>query len=279
MSDACKNCGTPMVGKYCHNCGQKVIHPHERKLWHLIFEYFHAFTHLDGKYTKTLINVLVRPGLITREVSSHITVPHFKLTSLFLVGVIIYFLLPAGFIVNTPMNGDFQKQISQGEFSSWKNKMADNKVAADRIGKQELQARYDHRLQDFGKLLSLLMIPLVIPVVWLTCLLVKLFRKDFNFTAYDVGLASVEINSLILYGLFIIGGLILKILGWISNNEILVFIGFIIILLATLFMLLKFFRRAYQLKWWQGAICLAIFFIGYTYMLSIYSLLSFSILI
>ena len=133
MINQCKNCATTLHGKYCHCCGQKVILPGDKKLRHLITEFFHHFTHLDGKFLTTLRNILLKPGKVTRDVSIGITVPHFKLSALFLVGTIIYYLLPAFAIVTTPANQSYRSQVAESEYSEWKSRYAKEKSLAKNI--------------------------------------------------------------------------------------------------------------------------------------------------
>jgi hypothetical protein len=154
-----KNCGTVLHGKYCFNCGQKITLPGDKKLHHLVTEFFHHFTHLDGKFLITLRTILFRSGKVTRDISEGITVPHFKLSALFLVGMIIYYLLPADIAMITPANDSYQKQITDSEFRLWKAGFAEKKSHSHKISIEALAARYDRRQHDCGKLLTLLFIP------------------------------------------------------------------------------------------------------------------------
>ncbi len=62
----CLNCGTTVVGKYCHNCGQENIEPKE-SVWHLISHFFNDVTHFDGKFFTSLKDLLLRPGFLSKE--------------------------------------------------------------------------------------------------------------------------------------------------------------------------------------------------------------------
>lgn len=62
----CLNCGTTVIGMYCHNCGQENIEP-EESFWHLITHFFEDITHFDGNFFTTLRVLLFRPGFLTRE--------------------------------------------------------------------------------------------------------------------------------------------------------------------------------------------------------------------
>lgn len=62
----CLNCGTTVIGKYCHNCGQENIEPKE-SLWHLIVHFFNDVTHFDGKFFSTLKDLLFKPGFLSKQ--------------------------------------------------------------------------------------------------------------------------------------------------------------------------------------------------------------------
>ncbi|MGD9981450.1 MAG: DUF3667 domain-containing protein [Hyphomonadaceae bacterium] len=61
----CPNCGTPITGRYCSNCGQHTAA--NRKLTHVIGEFLHGLWHLDTKTWRTLPMVVFRPGTLTRN--------------------------------------------------------------------------------------------------------------------------------------------------------------------------------------------------------------------
>jgi len=60
---ACANCGAPVSGRYCAQCGQ-AAHVH-RTLLHLVEEAMHGVLHLDSKIWRTLPMLAFRPGTIT----------------------------------------------------------------------------------------------------------------------------------------------------------------------------------------------------------------------
>jgi hypothetical protein len=86
----CPNCGTPLAGPWCYACGQKGQEFH-RSVWHLLTESFESLTHFDGRFWKTLPNLLVRPGKLTRDyLDGHraAQIPPFRL---FLVVLLLVF--------------------------------------------------------------------------------------------------------------------------------------------------------------------------------------------
>jgi hypothetical protein len=61
----CTDCGLPVDGNFCSNCGQPT-HVH-RSLLHLVEEVLHGVVHFDGRIWRTLPLLAVNPGRLTRE--------------------------------------------------------------------------------------------------------------------------------------------------------------------------------------------------------------------
>lgn len=61
----CANCGTAILGKHCHGCGQST-HIH-RSLLHMVEELLHGLFHFDTKAWRTIPALILNPGRLTRE--------------------------------------------------------------------------------------------------------------------------------------------------------------------------------------------------------------------
>jgi len=62
---ACLNCRTPLIGDFCHACGQKAhVHRTIAAWWH---DLLHGVLHLDGKIWRTLPLLAWHPGQLTRR--------------------------------------------------------------------------------------------------------------------------------------------------------------------------------------------------------------------
>lgn len=61
----CLNCGSRLLGKHCHECGQKA-HLH-RTLGAFVHDLVHGALHFDGKTWQTLPMLAFKPGELTRR--------------------------------------------------------------------------------------------------------------------------------------------------------------------------------------------------------------------
>ncbi len=93
----CLNCGAPLVGEYCHECGQRKMHHHEFALKHFSGHVVHEFTHLDSnKILNTLSALLFKPGLLTAEYLAGRKGRHINPIRIYLTFSAIYFLFAWG---------------------------------------------------------------------------------------------------------------------------------------------------------------------------------------
>ena len=62
----CGNCGAPLSGPYCSQCGQ---HAHEssRSIGTLFHDAWHVVTHVDGRFWQTILALAFKPGRLTKD--------------------------------------------------------------------------------------------------------------------------------------------------------------------------------------------------------------------
>ena len=88
----CLNCGTNVIGKYCHNCGQENIEPKE-SAWQLISHFINDVTHFDGKFFSTLKDLLFKPGFLSTEYMKGRRASYLNPVRMYLFTSFIFFLI------------------------------------------------------------------------------------------------------------------------------------------------------------------------------------------
>ena len=66
QSTTCFSCDTPVIGLYCHECGNK-NDDYRRSIFRLIVEMFTNITALDSRIWRTLWALIRKPGRVSRE--------------------------------------------------------------------------------------------------------------------------------------------------------------------------------------------------------------------
>lgn len=62
----CGNCGTTLKGPFCHQCGQPLKSP-VRELWSLTRDGISEMLSVDGRFFRSIVPLLFRPGALTRQ--------------------------------------------------------------------------------------------------------------------------------------------------------------------------------------------------------------------
>lgn len=62
----CLNCGTPLTGKFCSQCGQKDL-PRRQAVGDLSLNFISSFFSFESKFFKTFGSLLFKPGILIRD--------------------------------------------------------------------------------------------------------------------------------------------------------------------------------------------------------------------
>jgi hypothetical protein len=87
----CPNCGAPLAGRWCHDCGQSAEDFH-RSLARLGAEAFEGMVDVDGRLWRTLPDLCLRPGRLTRRYLDGQRTPQIPPFRLFLMVIVLLFL-------------------------------------------------------------------------------------------------------------------------------------------------------------------------------------------
>ena len=88
----CANCATPLQGPWCHACGQLGEDFH-RSTSKLLLETIEGLFHFDGRLWRTLPDLVLRPGRLTRSYLDGHRAPQIPPLRLFLVVLLLVFLI------------------------------------------------------------------------------------------------------------------------------------------------------------------------------------------
>lgn len=91
----CLNCGTTVNGKFCSECGQENIETKEN-FWHFLSHNVGHYFHFDSKFFKSIIPLITKPGVLTKEYIEGKRASHFPPASMYLFISVIFFLILFG---------------------------------------------------------------------------------------------------------------------------------------------------------------------------------------
>ena len=156
---ACLNCGTPLIGSHCHECGQ-AAHLH-RTLGALGHDLAHGVLHLDGKNWRTLPMLAWKPGELTRRYIHGERARFVSPMALFLFSIFLMFAVfqAVGLTAPTDINTSAglrsslakAKEDTQERLESDQAKLA--KLPADDADRDKLEKRIEEE-RDTIRILS-----------------------------------------------------------------------------------------------------------------------------
>jgi hypothetical protein len=86
----CENCGAPLAGRYCAQCGQAAI-DYRRSFRHVIVDVLDSFLNWDSKFFATIGWLIARPWFLTNEFLAGHRVRYFHPLRLYLLASILFF--------------------------------------------------------------------------------------------------------------------------------------------------------------------------------------------
>ncbi|MEO1475458.1 MAG: DUF3667 domain-containing protein [Pseudomonadota bacterium] len=106
LDGPCPNCGAPLRGEYCWNCGQSAKDM-QQPVWTLTKDIFDSVLSIDGRLWKTVPALVFRPGHVTRSYLDGKRARYVPPFRLFLIASVAFFLLIFGMVERTGvLDGD-----------------------------------------------------------------------------------------------------------------------------------------------------------------------------
>lgn len=98
----CLNCGSTVIGRYCHVCGQENVQTKE-SFWSLTKHFIFDLFHFDGKFFHTLGYIFAKPGLVPKEYCKGKRASFLHPIRMYLFTSAVFFLV--FFAINSPSTG------------------------------------------------------------------------------------------------------------------------------------------------------------------------------
>ena len=163
--EECRSCDHSFEGKFCPQCGEKVVTDDDKRFRRIAAEFLSAITFADSTFWRTLRTLLLRPGLFSRHFMDGRRKPYMRPLSVFLFANLIYFFLP---MMNT-FHSTLQTQITDGSFlhSSVANRMVEAEIASRNLSFEAYEEAYDRKTKELSKLLLFVVVILFSLPLWL----------------------------------------------------------------------------------------------------------------
>lgn len=250
----CMDCGAALAGKHCHRCGQHEGAP--RSLRHAAHEALHGVLHLDGKVWRTLPLLAFRPGRLVREYVYGRRTRYVGPFATFLVAVLALVVM-LGFAPDGPQTRTARSPAAAAlasgidQVGAAADAVADRVVRAvatpEQLRRLELDQGYSaYKLRSLGSKLSVLIVPIALPVLWL----LFCWRREIRlydhvvFLLYEMSVLAFLLGAARLWRTTFVEPLIL------------------LLLVLPLLHVLVALKDAYVLSWPGALARTALFFVG-----------------
>jgi hypothetical protein len=234
-STVCRNCGQIKVNKFCATCGQKDDERYNvHLLWH---EAVHAITHADKGIFSYAFQLLYRPGTVALDLVEGRRKRYFNPFQFLLIMLGLYIII----VTST----NFMERISA--------------LISDE-GNKKLAGEFDRVMSfinKYQKFIYLALIPLSTLVIkWIFP------RSGFNYSEHFVGYVVYYSASMLVHGIFML-------LTPLTPGAANLMMGLSTV--ATLLLMVVYFRQLYSVKWLTAAWKTALYFVVFTGIIAILS--------
>lgn len=238
------SCGNEFEGKYCNQCGEKVIDQKDRRLIYFFGELFNAITFADSKLWRSLLFMIRKPGVMSHDYCGGIRRPYMRPLSLFFLANLIYFLFP---IFNT-FNTTLYHQTHSFKFlhSGIASKMVDEHLESTGVSYEAFETRYYAKTTELSKMLLIVMVFLSAISFWLIHLgsekglLADHLTISLEVMTYTL-VVCMQLFGLVMIGLKVIG------FGFISSEMY----SSIIVMLLIVYFVFGAERNFYGFTGWR----------------------------
>ncbi len=150
----CGNCGAPLRGPFCSECGEKKLTAKDYSLPHLIEEVLGVFTHLDSKFLRTLKVLFTQPGELSNAYFHGGRSRYTKPLTLFVIINVIFFIVQ-------PHTGLLRYKYSQYINNPSHSATVRAHLLATKEPEREYAARFNANLQNQKKSLLIVSVPVL----------------------------------------------------------------------------------------------------------------------
>jgi hypothetical protein len=170
IAPVCASCGTPLVGTFCHACGEKRLHRHDYALKHFLEHTIDTVTHFDLRVLRDLWLQFRRPGVLAVEWLHGRRVRHAQPVQLFLITNLLFYLV-ASISHFSPFESKLNNHLhSLNGYQKFANRLVWahlQRMPASNFRYTEFERHFDALAHSYSKSLVFLFIPLMIIPLWL----------------------------------------------------------------------------------------------------------------
>jgi hypothetical protein len=247
---ACPNCGATLLGRYCHECGQKQIEPAERRFTWFVAQLLREVALVDSRLARSLARLLFRPGTLDRDWLAARRKRNAAPLTLFLLANLIYFFYPP----LTDLNLTVYEQFGQPLYGHLAENLVRARATARGVGVDAYAPTYLQQATSLAKTMVILHVPLLAGVLALLFMRRRIFYVDHIAVA-------LHFWAFLLFHAMATPLLLAAVLPRVGVDSAAVFQ--LIMLGVMLLYAWQQMRVGYATRWWTAAARVPLFFAGF----------------
>ncbi|WP_420454832.1 DUF3667 domain-containing protein [Rubrivirga sp.] len=242
----CAACDEPLVGAYCHECGERRPRPEDESLAAFLRDQFHEVTSADGRLWRS-VKALFVPGTLTTEYFAGRRGLYVRPVRLFLVVNVVFFLWMS----------NFGAQAFLGDPGLYRSNPAFDARMTEAVNDAGVTAeRYDAAFRQRARALAPTLIAVFVPayVAFIALILVRTGRPVVRHAVFATHFVAVLMASSVLITAVLAAPLLAVL--WLTGDVAYDLNDAVILptmLVAWSAYLVLAFRRVYGLGWWGSA--------------------------
>lgn len=191
----CKNCGNQFEGRYCNQCGERIVNDRDFSVFSIARQALGSITSFDSKLLRTMKLLLFYPGKLSTEFVNGVRAPYMRpFQILIVVNILFYMFMSELDLFRSPSQGYFVENFDGVRVMEKVRQISQTRG----LEVKEIAIMYDNRSSDLAKGL----IVCLIPFIALTGLLLHL-KSKIEFGKHLI--FATHYLSFIIVVIFIIG--------------------------------------------------------------------------
>lgn len=205
----CKSCSNTFTGRYCNQCGEKVIEPKDRQFRTFLGNVMIATTFVDNRFIKSLWLTIRRPGFLSREYVDGRRIMYMRPLQMFFILNLIYFLFP----VLQMFNSTLYTQTHVLPHRKLAMSIVEHKIKKEHFSIEGFELMYNDKTKSLAKLLIVLFV--ILASVPLSIIFLRRNRFFTDHVALSVELTSfnLAVNAIFLSIVFALLSKVLKLMN------------------------------------------------------------------
>lgn len=167
-NNTCPSCEQPLLGQYCHLCGEKQFKNSDISAQKVSSHIFSSVTEVDGKLLTSLRLLLIKPGRLTIDYLSGVRKNRLSPFQLLLLINIIFFLM-AAYLGHSSFTTRLAFHTNSSNFihQPVAKKMVESHLESSKEPREAYTNRFNAMVEVQAKSLVMLMVPMLALIIWL----------------------------------------------------------------------------------------------------------------